>query len=107
MAPKKFLALISATVLASSTSGAFLSASPCVWYVSGHGFFASVCGSVLTTCLAGRGHARCADRWAGFITASVGNSVKAVDAVFRLGSVPGTFATITSASLSDSVSQNA
>ena len=78
-----------------------------MWYVSCHGFFSSVCGSVSTTGLAGEGQAGCADQSAGFMTASVGNSVKTVDAAFRLVSVSPTFATFISASLSDSVSENA
>ena len=75
--------------------------------MSCHVFFASVSASVLTTGLAGGGQAGCADRWAGFMTASVGNSVKTGDAAFRSVSVSPTFPTFTSSSLSDSVSENA
>ena len=49
--------------------------------------FASVSASVLTTCLAGEGQAGCADRWHGFMTAIVGNSVNTGDAAFRSVSV--------------------
>ena len=78
-----------------------------MWYVSCDGFFASVCASVLTTGLAVEGKAGCADRWAGFITVCVGNSVKTVDAAFKFVSVSPTFQTFTSASLSDSLPENA
>ena len=60
--------------------------------------------SVLTTGVACRGQAVCADRWLGFITASVAACVKAGDAAYRSVSNPPTFPTFTSASLSDSVS---
>ena len=61
----------------------------------------------MTTGLACGGQAGCADRWLGFITASVAACVKTGDAAYRSVSVPPTFPIFTSASLSDSVSENA
>ena len=58
-------------------------------------FLSSVSASVLTTGLAGGGQAGCADGWAGFITASVENSVRTGDAAFRSVSVSATFPTFT------------
>ena len=73
--------------------------------MSCHVFFASVSASVLTTGLAGGGQAGCADGWAGFMTASVENSVRTGDAAFRSVSVSATFPIFTSARLSGSVSE--
>ena len=70
-------------------------------------FFAIVSASVLTTGLASRGQAGCSDCRAGFMTASVGSSVKTGDAAFRLVSVSPTFASFNSATLSERVSENA
>lgn len=74
--------------------------------MSCHVFFACVPASVLTTVLACRGQVGCADRWLGFITASLAACVKAGDAAYRSVSNPPTFPTFTSATLSYSVSEN-